>query len=153
MTPPAMEWRRAGYLISTDQDRLDRRAIWQFLRTAYWSPEIARAKVERAIDNSLAFGLFAPGGQQAGFARMVTDRATFAWLADVFVLEAHRGAGLGLWLVTTAVTHPDVADLRTILATLDAHGLYERIGFRTVEPERMMERRPAPKDAATVARA
>jgi predicted N-acetyltransferase YhbS len=141
MTPEAMEWRRGGYLISTDRERLDRETIWQFLRSAYWSPDIPRAKVERAIENSLAFGLFAPDGTQAGFARIVTDRATFGWLADVFVLAQHRGRGLGLWLVGTAVTHPEVADLRIMLGTLDAHGLYERTGFRPVDPKRMMERR------------
>jgi GNAT superfamily N-acetyltransferase len=148
MTPETMEWRRAGYLISTDRRRLDRETIWQFLRSAYWSPDIPRAKVERAIENSLAFGLFAPDGAQAGFARIVTDRVSFAWLADVFVLEQHRGIGLGLWLVGTAVAHPHVADLRVLLGTLDAHGLYERIGFRPVEPERFMERKRSAKDAA-----
>jgi GNAT superfamily N-acetyltransferase len=148
MTPGTMEWRRAGYLISTDRERLDRETIWQFLRTAYWSPGIPLAKVEKAIENSLAFGLFSPDGEQVGFARIVTDRVSFAWLADVFVLEQHRGNGLGMWLVGTAVTHPEVADVRVLLGTLDAHGLYERIGFRPVDPRRLMERRPAAKDAA-----
>jgi GNAT superfamily N-acetyltransferase len=148
MTPGTMEWRRAGYVISTDRERLDRETIWQFLRTSYWSPGIPPAKVERAIENSLAFGLFAPGGEQVGFARIVTDRASFAWLADVFVLQQHRGNGLGLWLVRTALTHPHVADLRVLLGTMDAHGLYERIGFQPVDPKRLMERRPTAKDAA-----
>jgi GNAT superfamily N-acetyltransferase len=135
------EWRRNdGYVISTDRARLDREAIWRFLRTAYWSPGIAREHVDRAIENSLAFGLFAPGGAQAGFARLVTDAASFAWLADVFVLEHHRGRGLGVWLVQTAVTHPSVAELRILLGTRDAHGLYERFGFCPVDSGRMMER-------------
>jgi GNAT superfamily N-acetyltransferase len=135
------EWRSdAGYVISTDQARLDRQAIWRYLRTAYWSPGIARERVERAIENSLTFGLFAPDGAQAGFARLVTDTTSFAWLADVFVLEEHRGRGLGVWLVQTAVTHPSVAELRIVLGTRDAHGLYERFGFRPVDPQRVMER-------------
>ena len=133
--------RHDGYLISTDRDRLDRESIWRFLRTTYWAPDVAREVVERSIDNSLVFGLFSPQGDQAGFARVVTDRARFAWLADVFVLEAHRGKGLGVWLVETAFAHPDLADLRFVLATADAHGLYERFGFRPVDAERMMERR------------
>ena len=145
MTSEAMQWRRDGYLISTDWRRLDLDAIWQFLRTAYWSPNIAREKVVLAAENSLVFGLFAPGGEQAGFARLVTDRASFAWLADVFVLERHRGLGLGVWLVHTAITHPAVADIRIVLATRDAHTLYERFGFTPVETGRVMERRPAPE--------
>lgn len=136
-----MEWRRDGYLISTDSDRLDREAIWRFLRTSYWSPGIARETVERGIANSMPFGLFAPGGEQAGFARVVSDRTRFAWLADVFVLEPHRGQGLGVWLVATVLSHPELAGLRFLLGTADAHGLYERFGFVPVDSERMMERR------------
>jgi GNAT superfamily N-acetyltransferase len=104
-----MLWRRDGYHISTDPDRLDREAIWSFLRTSYWSPGIEREVVERGIDNSLVFGLYAQADEQAGFARVVTDRARFGWLADVFVLDAHRGRGLGVWLVQTIVGHPELA--------------------------------------------
>jgi GNAT superfamily N-acetyltransferase len=136
-----MDWRRDGYLISTDPRRLDRAAIWGFLRTAYWSPEIEREKVERAIDNSMPFGLFSAGGAQAGFARVVSDRTRFAWLADVFVLTAHRGQGLGVWLVETILSHPDLRDVRWILATRDAHGLYARFGFEPVDEGRFMDRR------------
>jgi GNAT superfamily N-acetyltransferase len=94
--------------------------------------------VERAIANSLCFGLYAPDGAQAGFARAVTDRATWAYIADVFVLEAHRGRGLGVWLMETVLAHPDLQGLRRIeLATDDAHGLYERFGF---EPLKRVER-------------
>jgi|ERR1035437_4228222 GNAT superfamily N-acetyltransferase len=135
-----MERQRDGYLISTDPARLDREAIWRFLRTSYWSPNIPREVVERAIQNSLVFGLFAGGGDQAGFARVVTDKARFAWLADVFVLEQHRGKGLGVWLVETVLGDPALAGLRFVLGTADAHGLYERFGFRAVDPARMMER-------------
>ncbi len=135
-----MEWQRDDYLVSTDPARLDRDAICAFLRTAYWARDAKREDVERSIDNSLVFGMFAPGGEQAAFARVVTDRARFAWLADVFVLDAHRGRGLGVWLIECVLAHPDVAGLRVILATADAHGLYERFGFRLMDPARMMER-------------
>jgi aspartate racemase len=134
---------RDGYVISTDRSRLDREAIWRFLQTAYWSPGIARAKVERNLEGSLTFGLYAPDGSQAGFARLVTDAGGFAWLADVFVMPAHRGRGLGVWLVETALSRPEVTPLRILLATRDAHELYARFGFRPVEAGRYMER-PAP---------
>jgi GNAT superfamily N-acetyltransferase len=136
-----MQWRAHDYEISTDPERLDRAAVWEFLRTSYWSPGIERTVVERAIDHSLPFGLYAADGTQAGFARAVTDRARFAWLADVFVLEAHRGRGLGVWLVQTVFEHPELRGLRWVLATADAHGLYERFGFSAADPARMMERR------------
>jgi GNAT superfamily N-acetyltransferase len=135
-----MDVHRDGYCISTDRDRQDRDVIWRFLQTAYWSPGIERDVVERGIDNSFVFGLFAPGGEQAGFARVVTDWARFAWLADVFVLDAHRGRGLGVWLVDAVVNHPRLSSLRIVLATADAHRLYERFGFREVDAQRMMER-------------
>lgn len=138
-----MESRRDGYLISTDPARLDREAIWRFLRTTYWSPDVRRDVVERAIEHSLVFGVFCAQGAQAGFARVVTDRARFAWLADVFVLEAHRGRGLGVWLVETVLAHPELAGQHFVLATADAHGFYERFGFRPVDAARMMERRAA----------
>jgi GNAT superfamily N-acetyltransferase len=137
-----MEWRHAdGYTISTDRDRVDRRAVWEFLRTSYWSPGISFHDVSQAMDNSLVFSLLEPGGAQAGFARAVTDRTRFAWLGDVFVLEPHRGRGLGLWLIQTILAHPDLADVRILLGTADAHGLYARFGFVPVNAERMMERR------------
>jgi GNAT superfamily N-acetyltransferase len=137
-----MEWRRDdGYTISTDPGRVDREAVWEFLRTSYWSPGIEFHMVSRGIDNSLVFGLLDPGGAQAGFARAVTDGTRFAWLADVFILEAHRGRGLGVWLVQTVVNHPDLVRARIMLGTADAHGLYARFGFAPVNPERIMERR------------
>jgi GNAT superfamily N-acetyltransferase len=139
------EYRRDdGYVISTDRSRIDRELIWGFLRTTYWWPHDADfAVVDRAIDNSLCFGLLCPAGNQAGFARAVTDRARFAWLADVFVLEPHRGRGLGIWLVQTIVEHPELRTLRLMLGTADAHGLYERFGFAEVDPSRLMQRRGA----------
>ncbi len=137
----AVEWRRDGYLISTDPARLDREAIWRFLRTTYWSPNVARDVVERAIENSLVFGMYSPTGDQAGFARVVTDRARFAWLADVFVLESHRGVGLGVWLIETVLAHPDLGAVRFVLGTADAHGLYARFGFEPADPGRIMDRK------------
>ncbi len=137
-----MEWRTGnGYTISDDPDRVDRHAVWSFLTTSYWSPGITRKTVDRAIEHSTVFSLLAPGGGQAGFGRAVTDRARFAWLADVFVLSEHRGRGLGVWLVKAMLAHPDTRGLRVMLGTADAHGLYARFGFRAVDPGRIMERR------------
>lgn len=117
-------------MISTDAALLDRGVVHAFLQTAYWSPGVPREVVDRAIDNSLPFGLYSPGGEQAGFARVVTDRAQFAYLGDLFVIEGHRRRGLGSWLVETILAHPDLSGLRRItLATADAHSLYARFGF------------------------
>jgi GNAT superfamily N-acetyltransferase len=138
--PEPFTTQRDGYLISTDPARLDRRAIHAFLRTSYWARDIERHVVDRAIENSLPFGLYTEAGTQAGFARAVTDRTRFAWLADVFVLSEHRGRGLGVWLVQTVLSHPDLAGLRTLLGTADAHGLYARFGFAPADPARLMER-------------
>jgi GNAT superfamily N-acetyltransferase len=136
-----MEWRQDGYRISTDRALLDLDAIWEFLRTSYWAAGVPRGAIERSISNSLPFGLYDWEGRQAGFARAVTDQARFAWLGDVFVLEPHRKRGLGVWLVRTVLDHPDLGGVRVVLATADAHGLYERFGFRAANAERMMERR------------
>ena len=129
-----------GYEISTDPARLDLDVIHGYLREAYWSPGVPRDVVERSIARSLCFGLYAPNCAQAGFARVVTDGATFAWIADVFQLEPHRGRGLGVWLMETVLAHPDLQGLRRILlATKDAHELYERFGFVPLPtPERWM---------------
>ena len=117
------EWTRGEYLISTDPHRLDLATIHAFLARAYWSVGLPREVLERAVEHSLVFGLYRAAGQ-IGFARVVTDHATFAYLADVFVLEAFRGHGLGKWLVEVAVTLPELQGLRRwLLATADAHGL------------------------------
>jgi GNAT superfamily N-acetyltransferase len=137
-----LEWERGEYSISTDADRLDIDLIHRFLsEESYWAPGVKREIVERSIENSLSFGLYRGSGQ-VGFARVVTDRAAFAYLADVFVLPGDRGRGLGKWLVETVLSHPDLQNLRRFfLGTADAHSLYERHGFRPVDPARMMERR------------
>lgn len=129
------------YEISTDVTRLDRALIHRFLHDdSYWAKGVPRDIVDRAIDNSICFGLYR-GADQVGFARVVTDRAAFAYLADVFVLPEHRGRGLGKRLIEAVMAHPDLQGVRRfILGTADAHSLYERFGFRALaEPERMME--------------
>jgi len=124
----------AGYEVSTDPARLDVDAVHAFLKTSYWATGIPRDVVERAIEGSLPFGLYAPNGATAGFARAVTDRATYAYVADVFVLEPHRGRGLGKFLVESMLGHPDLQGLRRwALATYDAHGLYRQFGFAAPE--------------------
>ncbi|HTR03720.1 MAG TPA: GNAT family N-acetyltransferase [Thermoanaerobaculia bacterium] len=135
-----MEWTRDGFVISTDPARLDRDAIHAFLTTSYWAPGIPREVVDRSIENSLPFGLY-ERGRQVGFARVISDRATFAYVADVFVLESHRGRGLAQWLMETIRAHPDLQKLRRwLLFTRDAHPLYRRVGFAAPEfPDRVME--------------
>jgi GNAT superfamily N-acetyltransferase len=119
-----------GYEISTDPGRLDLDVIHDFLRDAYWSPGVPREVVERSIAHSICFGAYDASGAQAGFARVVTDRAVFAYLGDVFVLPEHRGRGLGMRLMEAVVAHPDLQGLRRFtLATRDAHGLYAKFGF------------------------
>src|SRR5207245_9210547 len=136
------EHRRGTFVISTDPARLDVGAIHAYLSRSYWAVGRPRAVVERSIAGSICFGLY-DGPRQIGFARVITDRATYAYLADVYVLEEYRGQGLGVWLVDRVVAHPDLQDLRRFcLATRDAHGLYRKFGFEALShPERVMERR------------
>ena len=135
-------WERKGYTISTERAHLDRDVIWRYLHDeAYWSKGIPRDLFERSIETSLNFGLFEGGaaGPQAGYCRVVTDGATFAWLCDVFVLPAYRGRGLAAWLIETVVGHPDLQVQRGfVLATRDAHGLYEKFGWQPVDAGRFM---------------
>lgn len=138
----AQEWHRGEFTISTDSQLLDLDKIYEFLsQEAYWALGRSRERVERSISNSLNFGLFHPTGQ-IGFARVVTDRATFAWLADVFILPQFRKLGLSKWLMTVVTQHPELQGLRRwILATRDAHGLYRQFGFEPFStPDRFMER-------------
>ena len=137
-----MRWKRDGYTISTDDVSID--VVHGFLREAYWSTGVPREIVEDAVRASLCFSLFRgdpdeASSAQVGFARVVTDRATFAWIADVFVLPEFRGRGLAVWLIATVVAHPDLQRLRQIvLATRDAHGLYARFGFQRAPDGRYM---------------
>jgi GNAT superfamily N-acetyltransferase len=117
------------YEIDTDKSRLDIAVIHRFLRDTHWAKGIPLPVLERAIANAIAFGLYR-GERQIGFARVVTDYATFAYLADVFVLPDERGLGLGAWLVRAILAHPDLQGMRRwLLGTRDAHGLYRRSGF------------------------
>jgi GNAT superfamily N-acetyltransferase len=134
------EWRRGNFLISTDREKLDRPVVHAFLRDSYWAKNIPREVVDRSIDNSLCFGLY-DGERQVGFARVISDFATFAYLADVFVVPSHRGQGLAAWLMEAIRSHPDLQHLRRwMLATKDAHRLYHKFGFQAlVHPERILE--------------
>ena len=124
----------ARYEIDTDAARLDLAVIHRFLAASHWASGIPLPVLERAIARSLAFGLYRDGNQ-VGFARVVTDYATFAYIADVFVLPEERGKGLGRWLVETILAHPELQGLRRwLLGTRDAQGLYERCGFRVPAP-------------------
>ena len=134
------EWTRGAFVISTDRARLDVEAVHRYLSgESYWSPGIPLEVVRRAIEHSLPFGVY-QGDALVGFARVTTDFATFAYLADVFVTEAVRGQGVGKWLVETIVSHPELQGLRRwMLATRDAHGLYAQYGFSPLKaPERFM---------------
>ena len=136
------EWKRAEFSISTDPKQLDITVIHKYLSTdSYWAQGRTVDTIKRSIENSLNFGLY-KSKQQIGFARVVTDYATFAWLADVFVLDAYRGRGLGKWLVEVILSHPDLQRFRRwVLATKDAHELYRQFGFIELKrPERWMER-------------
>ncbi len=136
-----MQWQRPGYAVSDDPARLDVASVHNYLSgRSYWAPGVPRSTVQRAIGNSLCFGLY-HGDAQVGFARVVTDRATFGYLCDVFVEEAHRGAGLGKWLVECVLAHPELQGLRRLcLMTRDAHALYAPFGFRALpDPARYLE--------------
>ncbi len=137
----AHTWERDGCTITTEAAALDVDLIHGYLTDSYWAKGIPLETVRRSLEHSVNFGLF-EGGRQLGFARVVTDRATFAYLADVFVLESHRGRGLAKWLMETVLDHPELQGLRRwILATRDAHGLYAKFGFTPLAaPGRFMER-------------
>lgn len=144
-----MEWRRDGFLLSTDKRRLDMDTVHAYLTRSYWSPGVPRRVVVKAMQNSLCFGLYVDGGPdtgaQIGYARLISDCASFAYLADVFVLPAYQGRGLGTWMIGHIVDFPPLRDIRTfLLATRDAQGLYAPFGFRQLEePGRLMAMRYA----------
>lgn len=135
------EWQQGDYVISTDKERLDLVLIHDFLITSYWAAGIPFDVVKRAIAHSLPFGVY-KGEQQIGLARVITDYSTFAYVADVFILEEYRGRGLSKWLMEVVAGHPDLQGLRRwVLFTRDAHGLYEKTGFTSPKmPERCMEK-------------
>ena len=124
------------FIISTEKEKLDLDFIHSFLTSSYWAEGISKGVIKRSIDNSLCFGVFVQmdsfgeNEKQVGFARMITDKATFAYLADVFIIEEYRGLGLSKWLMEVIMSHPELQGLRRMmLATRDAHSLYEKFGF------------------------
>ena len=139
-TAPAEEYRQGEFVISTDRERLDLDVIHGFLTESYWAEGIPRETVARSIENSLCVGVYAEG-KQVGFARVISDFATYAYLGDVFILDAYRGRGLGKWLMECIMRHPGLQGLRRwTLLTRDAHLLYARFGFTPLgAPDRYME--------------
>ncbi len=138
-----MKWRKNNFEIDTNRKRLDLDLIHHYLsEQSYWATGRSRETIERSIRNSVAFGIY-EGVKQVGFGRVITDYATFAWIADVFVIEQFRGQGLSKWLMEMMLVHPKLQRFRRwVLATKDAHELYRRYGFEELKkPERWMERR------------
>ncbi len=136
-----MEWHKDDYTISTDRTRIDLNVVLDYLqKQAYWAQGRAREVIERSIQHSENFGVYR-GNVQVGFARVVTDYATFAYVCDVFILPSEQGHGLGKWLMATMLSHPQLQGLRMwYLRTMDAHGLYKQFGFTELkQPERSME--------------
>ncbi|HUQ84083.1 MAG TPA: GNAT family N-acetyltransferase, partial [Gemmatimonadaceae bacterium] len=152
MTPPSaaladeraehdpVEVTRGEYVVSTDKRRIDVKAVHAFLASSYWSPDIPESVVRRAIAGSICFGIYR-GTEQVGFARVISDCATYAYLSDVFVLEAHRGRGLATLMMEVVMAHPSLQGLRRFsLSTRDAHALYRQFGFDAVaNPDRQLE--------------
>ena len=138
------ELRDSEIVVSTDPARLDVDVIHGFLSQSYWAAGIPRETVERSIRHSICFGAFEEG-RQVGFARVISDRATYAYVADVFVLPTHRGRSIGKRLMACIASHPELQDLRLwALFTRDAHGLYRQFGFQDARyPDRLMEKRQA----------
>lgn len=137
------EFEKDGFLISTDQNKLQLNVIHNFLSKTYWAPNISLETVKKSMDNSYCFGVY-KNDEQIGFARLITDYATFAYLADVFILEEYRGIGLSKWLMQIILESEGVQGLRGwMLKTKDAHGLYKQFNFNTPTfPERVMEYKP-----------
>lgn len=140
-------WERDGFEVSTDPSRLDKAFILRELAQTYWAAKSSPENLLLSISNSRIYGLYGPDGAQIGFARAVTDMARFAWLGDVFICDAHKGRGLGKWLIEVIIADPELVTVnRWMLATDDAHGLYTQFGFAPVSAEeapKLMEmRRP-----------
>ena len=135
-----MNWSKAEFTVSDRKESMDVTMVHGFLTTSYWAKGIEKSTIERAIANSLCLGVF-HNEKQIGFGRAITDRSTFAYLADVFILEEYRGRGLGKWLVDCFLEHEELQGLRRwLLATLDAHSLYSQKGFVPLQkPQRFME--------------
>jgi GNAT superfamily N-acetyltransferase len=138
------EWQRGEYSISTDKTRLDLEVIHGFLATSYWAAGRSVETIRQSIENSSPFGVY-KGERQIGFARVITDFATFAWIADVFIVGEFRGQGLSKWLMDVIINHPELQGFRRwVLATKNAHELCRKFGFTELKlPERWMERHDA----------
>ena len=136
-----MQWKKDNFTITCDSSKLDIDVIYEFISQSYWSKGIPRATLEKSVNASLCFALL-ENKKQIGFARVISDFATIAYLGDVFILEQFRGQGLSKWLLECVNSHPDLQGLRRwILATADAHGLYQRYGFTPLKnPTMFMER-------------
>ncbi|TCW40995.1 GNAT family N-acetyltransferase [Laceyella sacchari] len=135
-----MEWKHASlpYRISDNKELLELDTIYHLLQTSYWAAKRSRETVAKSIEHSLCFGLYGEGGQ-VGFMRVVTDYATFSWICDVIIDPRHRGQGLAKWMMQVLGEHPAVRHTYMILATRDAHGLYEQFGFQRRE---ILDKRP-----------
>jgi GNAT superfamily N-acetyltransferase len=131
-----LEYRRGEFVISTSRERLNLDVVHGFLTNCYWAKGVPRDVVVRSIEHALCFGIYDGEGAQVGFARVISDFATIAYVGDVFVLETHRGRGLGKWLMQCITGHPALQNLRRwILTTRDAHGLYSQVGFTPVKAQ------------------
>jgi GNAT superfamily N-acetyltransferase len=124
-----MDFTKDRFYISTEKEKMDIDLVHSFLTRSYWAEGISKETVQRSIDGALCFGVFYQK-KQIGFARMITDKATFAYLADVFIIEEYRGLGLSKWLMEVIMSYPGLQGLRRMmLATRDAHELYKKFGF------------------------
>ena len=137
-----LEFQKEDYSISTDPTKLDIDVIHDFLTNSYWAKNIPIGVVQKSVDNCLNYGMYIDNAL-VGYARVVTDYSTFAYLADVFIIEEHRGKGLSKWLMDSILSHPELQFIRTwMLKTQDTHGLYEKYGFTAPEkPDTIMEKR------------
>jgi GNAT superfamily N-acetyltransferase len=148
LSTPLREAKRGAYHVSTDRSRLDLDVICGFLQRSYWASGRSRERIALAVECSIPVGLYHESSGQVGFARVVTDYVTIAFLADVFVLEAHRGSGLGVWLVDFITHLPELGRVRRwLLGTRDAHELYRKFGFEEPEPGVLMGRLDEHSDA------
>ena len=138
------EWSREEFVVSTDRARIDLDVVHAYLRSSYWAAGMPRDVLQRGIENSLTFGVY-HGRRQIGFARVITDCATYAYLSDVFIVEEYRGRGLSKWMMDCILAHPDLQGLRRFaLFTRDARGLYERYGFEPARSRSVYLERWAP---------
>lgn len=133
-----MEWRKGPFFVSDSKTQIDIDLVHNWLSNSYWASDRSREQVQETIENSLCFGLY-ERDTQIGFARAVTDGVVFSWLMDVIIDESHRGKGIGQWFLSCILEHPNIKNTRMGLATKDAHGFYEKFGFRREETMRQQK--------------